>query len=705
MIFSGDLSKYHPADAIMFLSQLNLNGVFSIVENQHLIALSFNNGFIIDAHSKRGDAKILQVLIYQRRVSRDQVQRIRRVQAETGMPVRSILAQLNFFPLSDASDILLVGMREVLLEMFLLESGSFHFTDTPVDPDDAGTRLDARTLAIRIAAQSDEYRDFEKSVGSLDRQLSPPVASPTHPLPAEAQTVLRLASNCRSIRRLLEKAPIDSYTAMEIVKAQLDAGTIALLPAPGEVASAAAGACGDPLFTAFRQAMKKLMLINEPFKQLELLVAYCRDFYDGILILTAKNGQLVHCKKMILGEDRGFVQTSEKGRLGGLSQDPILLAVHRSGVGFFGEHFPSKLLDGLSGAPTGGECALIPAANQGDISFFLYVFTRNKFSGLSPQHYLELLSWMAAVRKGGVSATAVPPGDRHAGKQETARQTEAEAPTAASLIAKIDDLPPLPTLVTRALELLSDPGTAVKEIESVIGKDQSLVSKLIRVSNSALYGGLNRVESLQQALTRLGAKTTKSLIVASSMQSYFLKTDPGLQSRGTSLWQHAAECGLAARRIAVCVGYDQPETAFVGGVVHDIGKLVILLAGNDASQQIQNLKRRETIADVDAERRIMGTDHVAIGVRLMEKWKMPASARGCVQYHHRVEEAGESRRLAAITAYADHLSHLYGAHPRSVTPEDQAAIDSLVRYLMISTDQQNVLVESVSADFQEAALF
>ena len=60
MIFNGDLSKYHPADAIMFLSQLNLNGVFSIAENQRLITLAFNNGFIIDAHSKKGDAKILQ---------------------------------------------------------------------------------------------------------------------------------------------------------------------------------------------------------------------------------------------------------------------------------------------------------------------------------------------------------------------------------------------------------------------------------------------------------------------------------------------------------------------------------------------------------------------------------------------------------------------------------------------------------------------
>ena len=78
---------------------------------------------------------------------------IRRIQNETGMPVRAILSQLNLFPLPQVADILLMGMREVLLEMFLLDRGAFHFTDTPVDADDVDTRLDARMLSIGVAAQ------------------------------------------------------------------------------------------------------------------------------------------------------------------------------------------------------------------------------------------------------------------------------------------------------------------------------------------------------------------------------------------------------------------------------------------------------------------------------------------------------------------------------------------------------------------------
>ncbi len=197
MIFNGDLSKYHPADAIMFLSQLSLNGILSVAENQRLITLSFKNGFIIDAHSAGGDAKILQSLIFNRQVTADDVKRIRQIRTETAMPIRSILTQIDLFPLSTVEEILLTGMKEVLLEMFLLDEGSFNFTDTPVEADGAETKLDARMLALSIAVQSDEYRDFIKGIISLDREFSASAKEvQIEALTTEEQVVFRLMSTC-----------------------------------------------------------------------------------------------------------------------------------------------------------------------------------------------------------------------------------------------------------------------------------------------------------------------------------------------------------------------------------------------------------------------------------------------------------------------------------------------------------------------------
>jgi HD-like signal output (HDOD) protein len=704
MIFNGDLSKYHPADAIMFLSQLNLNGIFSIVENQRLITLSFKNGFIIDAHSANGDAKILQGLIFHRRVTADEVKRIHQIRKETGMPIRSILTQLNLFRLSSVEEILLTGMKEVLLEMFLLDEGAFNFTDTPVEADGADTKLDARMQALSIAVQSDDYRDFLKGVISLDREFSVSANDvQAETLSTEEQVVFRLMSTCRTIRQVLEKAPFGSDTVIAIIKDRMEKEAITLLPVDATDLPASSVSSGDPLFGAFRQALKKLMLSDDPLKRLEALVAFCKSFYHGILILTAKDGQVVHCKKVRRVNGQGLEQASEKGRLGTLDEDLVLSAVHRSGVAFFGNGFPSTLLDRLSGAPASGECALIPVVNKGQVAVFIYVYNQSGHKGLSPQHYLELLSWMVTPhQKKSTALPAQATSDAQPDTQGTPPSSGSFSP--ALLVSKIDELPPLPTLVTRALDMLSDPGVDIKAVEKVIGMDQSLVSKLIKISNSALFGGLNRVESLQQALTRLGAKTTKSLVLSASMQTYFLKGNSGMQTWGPFLWQHAAECGLAARRIAVAAGYDDSEKAFMGGLLHDIGKLVLLLVSADNYRQIQNLKKREAMTDDAAERQIIGTDHMEIGERLMEKWKMPASAKVCVKYHHQVESAGAETPLAAITAYADHLSHLYGTQLQWFVSDPEAVSDELAKTLKLSQDANTALVEAVIADFQQAGM-
>jgi HD-like signal output (HDOD) protein len=692
MRFNGDLSKYHPADAIMFLSQLSLDGVLSVAHEQRLITLSFNHGFIIDAHSAKGDAKLLNALIFHRRVSADQVRRIQRIQAETDLPVRAILNQLDLIPLAGIGDLLLIGMQEVMLEMFLLDAGAFHFTDTPVEPDDAHTRLDARMIAIRVAAQSDDYRDFEKRIVSLDRPYTfkPPADHPSD-VPTETKVVLRLLAACRTLRQVFDKAPVGTAVVLEVIKEQVEAGTIQLHAADTGTRPTPAAASEDPLFASFRRHLKKLMLTDDPLKRLEALIAFCKGFYDGILILTAKAGKVVHCKSVRRESGRGFEEKSIKGVLGAVDEEPIVEAVHRSGVGFFGSRFPSALLDRLSLVPESGECALIPVIRKGQVAVFVYAFSETGFSGLSPQHYLELLSWMVTPRSvlAGRGSEPTPAADPFSPR---------------TLVAGIHDLPPLPTLVTRLLDMLADPDVDIRQVRQLVEKDQSLVTKLIKISNSALFGGVQRVESIQQALSRLGAKTARSLILSASMQTYFFKHNPGMRTWGQLLWQHAAECGMAARRIAAATGFDEPELAFVGGVLHDIGKLVIMLASPDAYRQIQNLRKREPRPDYEIERMVVRTDHMEIGDLLMDKWNMPLSAKMCVKWHHDVDHAGDANPLAAITAYANHLSHLHGTRLQRDAGDPDAVSRHLTGLLALSEDDNHALVEAVIGDFQQTDL-
>jgi len=606
------------------------------------------------------------------------------------------------FPLSTVTENLLAGMNEVLLEMFLLNKGGFHFTDTPVEKDGAETKLDARVMAISIAAQSDEYRDWMAGIGSLDREIFLAEAHPSSPS-TEEKVVLRLVDGCRTLGQVFEKAPFETATVMGIIQEQMENGAVTLSPAePAEVKLQGA-AITDPLFAAFRQALKKLMSSDDPMKRIETLVTFCKGLYDVVLILTAKEGKIVHCKQMRYTPEKGLFQKSTVGQLGRLDREPVFDAVHRSGVGFFGSRFPSELIEKFSGRTESGECALIPVVIKGQVAVFLYVFSEKGFTGISPQQYLELLSWMVTPKKTMADAEVLKA--KAVDRAETKDQVGANGgPIATQLVAKIYELPPLPTVVTRALDMLSDPEVDIREVEKVIGNDQSLVTKLIKISNSALYSGLQRVESLSQALARLGARTTKSLILSTSMQAYFFRNNPGMKTWGQSLWQHAAECGTAARRIAVAAGYDDPEKAFVGGVLHDIGKLVLLLVSGDIYRRIQSLKKRESLRDHEAEKRILKTDHMEIGELLMEKWNMPASAKACVKFHHHVERAGTDPSLVRIVAYANHLSHLHGTPFQWFVSDPEGVSKQMAEGLGLPADVEAKLVQAVIAGFQQTGL-
>jgi len=230
------------------------------------------------------------------------------------------------------------------------------------------------------------------------------------------------------------------------------------------------------------------------------------------------------------------------------------------------------------------------------------------------------------------------------------------------------------------------------------------VGKIIKVSNSALYGGYQKVDSLRQALTRLGAKTTKSLILAASTHGYFFKKRKGMKVWGPILWQHSVECGFAARRVAAACAYEDPEQAFMAGIMHDIGKLAMLMIDDAKYLEIQRTKITENITDLVAETEMLGTNHTELGRLLMKKWHMPEAVQICTQHHHSPHAAGKYTILSAIVAYANHLSHTLGSHLQPETEESTALAESLMEAINLSADQNSDLVEKVCADFENAEL-
>ena len=381
-------------------------------------------------------------------------------------------------------------------------------------------------------------------------------------------------------------------------------------------------------------------------------------------------------KEITISADKTVTQKNIAAELGTIASDPVFNAVHGSGVGFFGKSFPSPVLQALAQLPDSADCALLPILTRENLALFLCASSQSSYSGVSPHHYLELLSWMLipehkrffsdAATEGMLSPPDAQPPDRIEGGAPAGK---ASIPPLKDLLDKIDDLPPLPSLASRTLNLLSDPETPAEQIESVITQDQAMVAKLIKVSNSALYCGVQKVNSLKQALARLGAKTTKGLILAASTKSYFMKNRRELQMLGQSLWQHAVACALASRKIAAAARFDDPEQAFIGGIMHDIGKLVIVLVCPEQHKLIRKLRNGDKRTDYEAEMHVMGTNHAEIGKLLMQKWHMPADIISCVEFHHAFDMAGVYKPITAIVAYANHLCHARGSESRFGLPD------------------------------------
>jgi HD-like signal output (HDOD) protein len=713
MLFKGDLSKYHPADAMAFLSQVGIDGVLTIADQDQLFTLTIKSGQLLDAQSAFGDQKLLRCLQHEGRLNDSQIRQVQQIQRETGLSVREIIAKLAFFDLKDIRPLISTSMLEVLRQLFLLDSGSFNFTETPVEDDGAGIRLDTGKVSLTVLPQADEYRDFIKTIHSTQRvlQLNGTAKTVEQANPAE-RLILNLAQHQSTIQDVLDKSPLPSHTTLQHIQQFLTRGVLTLGAVPKTLPPSAEPAL-NPMFAAFKQALKTLLSNGEVLPRLGAMISFGKIYYDVMLILTAKQGEVIHCKSIHATPDKGLAQKSLKGRLGLIDTDPVFATVNRSGVAFFGKTFPSKLLDQFFEQTPNGDCALIPVLGSPNLSMFLYAYTAKTFDGITPHHYLELLSWIIAPTRPAISAPVAAPvvaAEPPPAAGETSVAAPPAAPVAdtqkriARMVSRINDLPPLPTLVSKALQLLANPETPIEEIAAVIGQDQALVAKLIKVGNSALYGGLQKATSLRQVLARLGLKTTRNLVLAASTRSYFMGNRKGMRVWGQFLWQHSVESGLAARRIAQAAKYPDPEEAFIGGLVHDIGKLIILMLFPEPYKEILKLKKVHQVANKPAEAKVIGCDHEQVGRLLMDRWNMPDSAKACAEFHHRYQEAGAYADLAAIVAYADYLSRQYGTNPESLPTDDQAQARDISNYLKLSDTDQAALTEAVVDDFQNAEM-
>ncbi len=221
---------------------------------------------------------------------------------------------------------------------------------------------------------------------------------------------------------------------------------------------------------------------------------------------------------------------------------------------------------------------------------------------------------------------------------------------------RVRELPPLPKAALDALAALRDDETSSQHCADLIGRDQALVARTLRLANSAFYGVPGRVGTTRDAVHLLGRRTLGSVItVATLSQQFSGQACPGFSFAG--FWRHAMAAALASRSVARCLQAPD-ETAFTTGLLHDVGRLALAAYFPLQMAAAIRAQRDEGQAKVEAENATLGTDHVEVGAQIATHWNFPAEVSQAIAGHHTPRAGpGGSASLADTVHVADAIAH------------------------------------------------
>lgn len=215
-------------------------------------------------------------------------------------------------------------------------------------------------------------------------------------------------------------------------------------------------------------------------------------------------------------------------------------------------------------------------------------------------------------------------------------------------------LPTLPDIYHKTLESILNVDVPISDIAQIISKDPALSAKVLQLVNSSFYGLVKKVETLTHALALIGTNQLMTIVTGVSVVSVFKNLSSSLLSM-RQFWEHSVACGIVSRQLASFMdGVVNSERYFVAGLLHDIGRLVLIHSASAEMSRILAKARTNRMAMLEAEKLVLGFDHTHVGAFLANSWNLPAHLESMIRYHHKAEE-GKNPRDPAVVAVADFL--------------------------------------------------
>jgi len=221
------------------------------------------------------------------------------------------------------------------------------------------------------------------------------------------------------------------------------------------------------------------------------------------------------------------------------------------------------------------------------------------------------------------------------------------------IVDRTTELTPLKAVAAKAIQLAEDERAAAMDLATVISSDQALTAKLLRLSNSAYYGYARRISTVREAVILLGMRTVRSVAIASGIIDAFAVPQVDQRFDCDLFWAHSVTVGLLSEAIARETKAVRPEDAFTAGVIHDIGKLAMMLTEPQLFARTVQLVVVDEMTYDAAEVQVFGVSHAQVGARLAQRWKFPESLVEAIQAHHPARPVTRIDSLASVVASAN----------------------------------------------------
>lgn len=229
------------------------------------------------------------------------------------------------------------------------------------------------------------------------------------------------------------------------------------------------------------------------------------------------------------------------------------------------------------------------------------------------------------------------------------------------IMENIDTIPTLPTVFMKTVSLLQKKDIEIGEIVDVIKYDPAITANTLKICNSAYYGLMRKVSSLNEAAIYVGTSELLKIALMGSSSDFLKEEIQGYNLDEGELFRHSTGCATASQILLKRIPKDNKTILFTASLLHDVGKLVLSRYVKNDYVKIYKLVIQNKCTFIEAEKEILNTTHADIGALLSEKWNFPEELTNLIKFHHNPEKSpAEIRESIEIIHLSDLMCLIAG---------------------------------------------